>query len=59
MPLPLNLRLTGTKATRSAIGARVTFVAGAHAMIDKGMSGDKYYSQNWFALHLRWPRGEV
>ena len=59
MPLPLNVRLTGTKATRSAIGARVTVVAGAHVMIDKGMSDDSHYSQNWFALHLRSPRGEV
>ena len=28
-------------------------------MIDEVMSGDSYYSQNWFTLHLRWPRGEV
>lgn len=68
----LNVRLTGTKSNRSAIGARVTVVAGAWTMIDEVMSGGSYYSQNSFTLHfglgaareadrleVRWPGGEV
>ena len=68
----LNVRLTGTKSDRSAIGARVTVVAGTRTMIDEVMSGGSYYSQNSFTLHfglgtakevdrleVRWPGGEV
>ncbi len=68
----LNVRLTGTKSNRSAIGARVTVVAGVRTMIDEVMSGGSYYSQNSFTLHfglgvareadrleVRWPSGEV
>ena len=48
----LNVRLTGTKSNRSAIGAHVTVVAGAWTMIDEVMSGGSYYSQNSFTLHF-------
>ena len=68
----LNVRLTGTKSNRSAVGARVTVVVGARTMIDEVMSGGSYYSQNSFTLHfglgaakeadrleVRWPGGDV
>jgi hypothetical protein len=68
----LNVRLTGRKSNRSAIGARVAVVAGGRTMIDEVMSGGSYYSQNSFTLHfglgaagaadrveVRWPNGDV
>lgn len=68
----LNVRLTGTKSNRSAIGARVTVVSEGRAMIDEVMSGTSFYSQNSFTLHfglgkaaqaerveVRWPNGDV
>ena len=68
----LNVRLTGTKSNRSAIGARVTVVAGGRTMVDEVMSGGSYYSQNSFTLHfglgaakeadrleIRWPSGAI
>jgi hypothetical protein len=48
----LNLKLTGTQSNRSAIGARVTAVAGGRKMIDEVMSGGSYYSHNSFTLHF-------
>jgi hypothetical protein len=66
----LNLRLTGTKSNRSAVGARVTVIAGDRKMVDEVMSGGSYYSHNSFTLHfglgaathadlveVRWPSG--
>jgi hypothetical protein len=68
----LNLRLTGTKSNRSAIGARATVMVGGRKMIDEVMSGGSYYSQNSFTLHyglgaaesvdgieIHWPSGIV
>jgi hypothetical protein len=68
----LNLRLTGTKSNRSAIGARATVMAGGRKMIDEVISGGSYYSQNSFTLHyglgaaesvngieIHWPSGIV
>ena len=68
----LNLALTGTRSNRSAIGARVTLVAGGRKQVDEVMSGGSYYSQNSLVLHfglgaatavdsieVRWPSGQV
>jgi len=68
----LNLKLTGSQSNRSAIGARVTVVAGGRKRIDEVMSGGSYYSHNSFTLHfglgaaaqadrveVRWPSGRV
>ncbi|MCX6598648.1 MAG: CRTAC1 family protein [Acidobacteria bacterium] len=68
----VNLRLTGTKANRSAIGARITVETGGRKQIDEVFSGSSYYSQHSFALHfglgaakkvdlvtVRWPGGKV
>jgi hypothetical protein len=68
----LNVRLTGTKSNRSAIGARVTIVVGSRTMVDEVMSGSSYYSQNSFTLHfgmgaakevdrleVQWPNGAL
>ncbi|HEX4810590.1 MAG TPA: CRTAC1 family protein [Bryobacteraceae bacterium] len=68
----LNLRLTGTKSNRSAIGARATVLVNGRKAIDEVMSGGSYYSQNSFTLHyglgsaefvdgieIRWPSGTV
>ncbi|MBC7926851.1 MAG: CRTAC1 family protein, partial [Bryobacteraceae bacterium] len=68
----VNLRLTGTKSNRSAIGARVTVVAGGRKQTDEVMSGSSYYSQHSLTLHfglaaaksvdtvtVRWPGGRT
>lgn len=67
----LNLDLRGTKSNRSAIGARVTVVAGGRKWIDEVQSGASFYSQSSFTLHfgvggaervdtvtVRWPDGK-
>jgi hypothetical protein len=66
------LTLAGTKSNRSAIGARVTVVAGGRRQVDEVMSGGSYYSQNDLTLYfglgkaaaverveVRWPGGAV
>jgi hypothetical protein len=66
------IRLEGTKSNRSAIGARVTCVAGSLRQIDEVRSGGSFFSQNDFRLHfglgaatridlleIRWPSGTV
>jgi hypothetical protein len=68
----LNIRLSGGKSNRSAIGARVTVEAGALRLVDEVMSGGSYYSHNSFTLHfglgsasradrvqVKWPDGSV
>ena len=68
----LNLRLTGTKSNRSAIGARVTLRTAGNQQTSEVMSGASFYSQNSFTLHfglgaakqaetvtVRWPSGKV
>jgi hypothetical protein len=66
------IKCIGTRSNRSAIGARVTVVAGGRSQIDEVMSGSSYYSQNDLRLHfglgqakrverleIRWPSGKV
>jgi hypothetical protein len=66
------IRLEGTKSNRSAIGARVTCVAGGLGRIDEVRSGGSFFSQNDLRLHfgigssrridmleIRWPSGAV
>ena len=66
------IQCLGTRSNRSAIGARVTVVAGGRSQIDEVMSGSSYYSQNDLRLHfglgqaarverieIRWPSGET
>ena len=48
----INLRLTGVKGNRSAIGARVTVDAGGRKQIDEVFSGSSFYSQNSLTLHF-------
>ncbi|MBV9442383.1 MAG: CRTAC1 family protein [Acidobacteriaceae bacterium] len=68
----LNVALTGTRSNRSAIGARVTLIAGGRKRIQEVMSGGSYYSQNSQTLHfglgdvkeienieIRWPLGQI
>jgi enediyne biosynthesis protein E4 len=68
----LNVTLTGSQSNRSAIGARVTVVAGGRKRIDEVMSGGSYYSHNSFTLdfglgaaaqadriEVRWPNGRI
>jgi len=68
----LNVALTGTRSNRSAIGARVTVIAGGRKRVQEVMSGESFYSQNSFTLHfglgdltaaekidIRWPSGIV
>ncbi len=68
----INLRLTGVKGNRSAIGARVTVDAGGRKQIDEVFSGSSFYSQNSLTLHfglgvaktvetvtVRWPGGKT
>jgi hypothetical protein len=68
----VNVKLTGTKSNRSAIGARVSVRAGGRTMIGEVMSGGSYYSQNSFTLHfglgtaarvdgieIHWPAGGI
>jgi hypothetical protein len=67
----LAVKCIGTKSNRSAIGTRVTVVAGERAQMDEVMSGSSYYSHNDLRLHfglgavaqvdrleIRWPGGE-
>ena len=64
------LSLSGTRANRSAIGARVVLTAGGRTQIDDVRSGGSYLSQSDFRLHfglgsaavidqveIRWPAG--
>lgn len=68
----LNLRLTGVRSNRTAIGARVTVEAAGRRQMDEVMSGSSFYSQNSFTLHfglgaaeqadrvtVRWPGGKT
>ena len=48
----LILKLEGTKANRSAIGARVKVVTGEHAQWEEVRSGGSYLSQNDLRLHF-------
>lgn len=67
----VNLRLTGTKSNRSAIGARVTVRSGGSVQTDEVTNGTSYYSTHEPALHfglgaaakvesveVRWPNGD-
>ena len=48
----ITLKLIGTRANRSAIGARVKVVAGGHIEVAEVRSGGSYLSQNDFRLHF-------
>ena len=67
----LLVKLTGTKSNRSAIGAQVVVVTGAHRQTDEVRSGGSYLSQSDLRLHfglgaaasadqieVRWPSGK-
>ncbi|MBI2220105.1 MAG: CRTAC1 family protein [Acidobacteria bacterium] len=66
----VTVKLVGVTSNRSAIGARVTVVAGGETQIDEVRGGGSYYSQNDLRLHfgladaaavdrleVRWPGG--
>ena len=66
----LYFSLTGIKSNRSAVGARVSVIAGGHTQTDEVMSGGSFYSSNDLGLHfglgaakqadaveVRWPSG--
>lgn len=68
----LELKLTGTKSNRSAIGARVTLRNGSNVQTQEVTSQSSYYSHNDLRLHfglgasrradqleIRWPSGQV
>jgi hypothetical protein len=69
----ITLKLVGTRSNRSAIGARVRVVTGAHSQVDEVHSGGSVMSQSDLRLHfglgaaetvdrieVRWPTtGEV
>jgi hypothetical protein len=68
----LQLKLTGTKSNRSAIGARVTLRIGANVQAQEVTSQSSYYSHNDLRLHfgmgarrkadlieIRWPSGQT
>ncbi|MDT4894947.1 MAG: enediyne biosynthesis protein [Acidobacteriota bacterium] len=68
----LELKLTGTKSNRSAIGARVTLRNGSKVQAQEVTSQSSYYSHNDLRLHfgmgasrkadqleIRWPSGQV
>ena len=68
----LTIRAIGTKANRSAIGARVEVTSGGLTQSDEIRSGSSYESQNDLRLHfglgtndlveqirIRWPGGDV
>ena len=68
----INIKLTGTKSNRSAIGARLKCVAGSLSQIDEVRSGGSYISQNDLRIHfglgdktsidsleIRWPSGAI
>ena len=66
----LQVKLTGTVSNRSAIGARVTCVAGGKRQMNEVRSGGSYLSQSDLRLHfglgaaetadlvIRWPTGK-
>jgi hypothetical protein len=64
------IKLVGTKSNRSAIGARVSCITGAHQQIGEVRSGGSFFSQNDLRVHfgvgkakhvdrleIRWPSG--
>lgn len=66
----ISLRLTGTKSSRNAVGAKVTLKAGALTQVDEVRGGDSYLSHSDRRLHfglgaatkvdevtIRWPSG--
>ena len=68
----LKVKCRGTRSNRTALGARVRVVAGAHSQIDEVRSGGSYISQSDLRLHfglgpvekadlveVRWPSGAV
>src|SRR6202521_4533387 len=48
----IKIKLLGTKCNRTAIGARVRVVTGAHAQIDEVHSGGSVMSQSDLRLHF-------
>jgi hypothetical protein len=66
----LQVKLTGTVSNRSAIGARVTCIAGGKRQVNEVRSGGSYLSQSDLRLHfglgdagmadleIRWPNGK-
>lgn len=48
----LSLRLVGTRSNRSAIGARVSVVAGTRRMVQEVRSGSSFMSSHDFRLHF-------
>ena len=66
----LQVKLIGTVSNRSAIGARVTCVAGGRRQMNEVRSGGSYLSQSDLRLHfgldtaetadleIRWPTGK-
>jgi hypothetical protein len=68
----LSVKLTGARANRSAIGARVTIAAGGRRQIREVLSGSSYLSQSDLRQHfglgaagkvdqieVQWPSGKV
>ncbi len=68
----LNVKLTGTRSNRSAIGARIAVTAGGRRQIREVLSGSSYISQSDLRQHfglgtaqnvdqieVRWPNGNV
>src|SRR4051812_7045460 len=68
----LEVKLTGTKSNRSAIGARVLVRTGPHTQTQEVTSQSSYYSHNDLRLHfgmgssskadqieIRWPGGQT
>jgi len=68
----VRIKLEGARSNRSAIGARVTLMAGGRRQIAEVSSGGSYYSQHELALHfglgaadridrieIRWPDGKT
>ena len=48
----ISLHLVGTKSNRSAIGSRVTVIAGGHKQLAEVRSGGSYLSQSSLRLHF-------
>ncbi len=68
----LNLKLSGTKSNRNAVGARVELKVGSLVQVDEVRAGDSYISHSDWRLHfglgkatvvdeikLRWPSGKT
>lgn len=68
----LNLKLTGTKSNRNAVGARVELKAGGLTQVEEVRAGDSYISHSDWRLHfgvgeakvvdeinIRWPSGKT